>query len=48
MMSALSTILTTANRLVAVRNGFLARAALHQEFDRNVDEREAPDQLDEG
>ena len=28
------------------RNGFLARAALHQEFDRDVDEREAPDQLD--
>src|SRR4029077_4769128 len=45
MMSAVSTILTTADRLVAVATAS-SRAALHQEFDRDVDEREAPDQLD--
>jgi hypothetical protein len=45
MMSAVSTS-HDRRQIGCGRNGFLARAALHQEFARDVDEREAPDQLD--
>ena len=47
MMSAVNHDFHDRRQIGCGRN-FLARAALHQKFDRDVDERETPDQLDVG